>query len=194
MTIIAAIAINDGVLMACDTRADYNGTAIYKAEGKIGTLTTPRGEKVLIAASGNSAILPTLLRHLKIGDTPNPESVVGADEWANAVAEAATGVLADANPPLLNTADSDNAAAFDGTALLAWRQHLWILHTHGVIRPADDVAVIGCGSEIGLGSLHTSRQLGLDPRAGLELAVRLAATYNSGCGVDGRGPLVHTTL
>ena len=73
------------------------------------------------------------------------------------------------------------------------RRHLWMLTTHSVIRPYDDVASIGSGSEIALGSLHTALELGTGPRAAVELAVRLASTYDSGCGLDRRGPIVHTT-
>lgn len=193
MTVIAAVAATDHVVMACDTAADYGGTAIYKAEGKIGALFTPKSEKVLLAASGNSGILPTLLRNLKIGDTPDPTDIRAADEWASAIADAITGVLADSNPPMLTTSGTDHSANLDGAVLVAWRQHLWFVHTHGAIRPSSGVVCIGSGCDVALGSLHTSVRAGFEPEASVDLAVRLACSYADGCGVDDRGPLVQTT-
>jgi ATP-dependent protease HslVU (ClpYQ) peptidase subunit len=194
VTVIAAIATDDRVVMGSDTRADYGGTAVYKAEGKIGWLMTPQSETVLLAASGNAGMLPALLRNLKIGDTPDPADHRAADEWASAVSEAITGVLADANPPMLTTADGSNSANLDGTVLLAWRQHLWFIHTHGAIRPSAGVISIGSGSDVALGSLYTAVHARLEPEAAVDLAVRLACTYAGGCGIDERGPILHSTV
>ncbi|MBF6515539.1 hypothetical protein IU421_14800 [Nocardia cyriacigeorgica] len=72
MTIIAAMATDDQVYMACDTRTDYSGTGMYNDKGKIRALYTPDGEKILLAAAGNASILPTVLRAVKISDTPTP--------------------------------------------------------------------------------------------------------------------------
>lgn len=179
--------------MGCDTAADYSGTTIYKAEGKIATLVTGNGEIVLLGVSGNSAILPTLIRNLKIDDTPADRDPAAADAWASTVAEAVTGVLADAHPPLITTADSDNPSSMDGTALLAWQHHLWIVHTHGAIRPYSRLAAIGSGTDVAIGSLHASRYAGTGPTKAVDLAVRHACTYAAGCRIDERGPLLYTT-
>lgn len=190
MTIIAAMSDGDRVIMGCDTRADYCGTAIYMARGKIITLTTTTGERVLLGVSGNSAIIARLQHHLKIDFAPNAD---GPDRWAHRVAEAATTVLAEATPPLV-TPEDGSASSFDGTVLLAWRDRMWVLHVHGAMPLQDSVHTMGSGSEIGLGSLHTAQRLGMDPRKAVDLAVRLASTYNAGCGIDERGPMIHSTL
>lgn len=193
MTIIAAVATADRVVMGCDTAVDYSGPAVYKAAGKIGTLYTPKGEKVLLAASGSASILALILRNLKIADTPDPADPAAADAWADAIAEAVTDILASAAPPLLTTADTGGAAALDGTLAMAWRQHLWWLYTHTADRPHPAVLAIGSGTEVALGSLHTSTLLATFPEAAVDMAVRLACRHATGCGIDERGPLLHST-
>jgi ATP-dependent protease HslVU (ClpYQ) peptidase subunit len=193
MTIIAAIATADRVVMACDTATDYSGTAVYKAAGKIGSLHARQEEKVLLAASGSASILPLILRNLKISDTPDPADYAEADRWADIIAEAITEILASASPPLLTTADTGNASALDGTLVMAWRQHLWWIYTHTADRPHPGVLAIGSGTEVALGSLHTSIALGADPEDAVTQAVVLACRHATGCGIDERGPLIHTT-
>jgi ATP-dependent protease HslVU (ClpYQ) peptidase subunit len=193
MTVIAAIAVDDHVVMACDTAVDYSGTAIYRAHGKISTLRTPKGEKVLLAASGAADMLPLIMRNLKVADAPDAADPAAADAWADAVAEAITGITADANPPLLTTADSGTSAAINGTLILAWRQHLWWIYTHTADRVHPAVLAIGSGCEVALGSLHTSVALGAKAVDAVDMAVRLACRHASGCGVDDRGPMLHTT-
>ena len=192
MTIIAAIATPDRVVMGCDTRADYGGTAIHKADGKIGIFDLA-GERVLIGISGHGGILAVLQRRLKLPDFLDSSSNAGADEWANHLAEAATTVLAETNPPLLTVADADGSASFDGIGLLAWRQHVWVLQTHYALRPASGIAAIGCGTDLALGSLHTSKLSGTDPEQAVQIAVQLACVHISGCGIDERGPLTYAT-
>lgn len=194
MTIIAAVALDDRVVMACDTAVNYSGTAIYRAHGKIGTLHTPKGEKLLIAASGAAHMLPLIMRNLKVADTPDATNPAAADEWADTVAEAITDILASANPSLLTTADNGSASTVDGTLVMAWRQHLWWIYTHAADRPHPAILAIGSGTDVALGSLHTSIALGAKPEDAVDLAVRLACRHASGCGVDERGPIVHSTV
>lgn len=193
MTVIAAVATDDRVVMACDTAVDYSGTAIYRAHGKISTLHTPKGEKLLIAASGPAHMLPLIMRNLKIADTPDPADLAAADKWADAVAEAITDILASANPSLLTTADSGSASTVDGTLVMAWQQHLWWIYTHTADRPHPAILAIGSGTDVALGSLHTSIALGAKPEDAVDLAVRLACRHASSCGIDDRGPMLHTT-
>lgn len=194
MTVIAAVATDDRVVMACDTAANNDGTAVYKAEGKIAKLRTKQGATVLLAAAGNASLLPALLRRLEINETPGlGADNVEADSWAGGIAEAITTALAEANPSLLVAADTDSAAYLDGTLLMAWHRHLWIVHTHGVIRPYSGIAAIGSGTDVALGCLHTARSVDLAPEAAVSMAVHLACAYADGCRVDERGPLVHAT-
>lgn len=193
MTVIAAVATLDRVVMACDTRYDYSGTGLYGAS-KIRSLTAPNGDTILLAASGNASLLPVVLRSMKPDGTPDPSDTAGCDAWANAMAEAITGALADATPSLLTTGDSSDSASIDGTLVLAWRQHLWWVYSHAATRPHPGVLAIGSGTDVALGSLHTSIPLGIDPEKAVDLAVRLACRHADGCGIDERGPLSFTTV
>lgn len=193
MTVIAAIATDDHVVMACDTAVDYSGTALYRAHGKISTLSTANGEKMLLAASGSASMLPLIMRNLKVSETPDAADAKAADAWADCVAEAITGVLADASPSMLTTAEGGSSASIDGTLIMAWRQHLWWIYTHTADRVYPGILAIGSGCDVALGSLHTATQLGMQPADAVDLAVRLACRHASGCGIDERGPLLHTT-
>jgi ATP-dependent protease HslVU (ClpYQ) peptidase subunit len=182
--------------MGCDTAADHNGTTVYRADGKISIFEVGEAcERVLLGSAGNSAIRSVLGRHWKLGDVPQPNSAVAeADEWAAAAAEAITEVLANATPPLVMRQDQ-SADTLDGCLLLAWRQHLWIVHTHSALRPQSGIATIGSGCELALGSLHTVARSGLvHPEAAVSYAIELACTYDSGCAVDERGPIVYSTV
>lgn len=198
MTVIAAVATEDRVVMGCDTRTDYSGTGIHCGRGKIAVLRLPperlgqQGEPVLLAASGNAAILSVVARGLKL-DTPGASDAEAADKWASVVAEAITDLLASANPPLLSNGDANGAGSLDGTLVMAWRQHLWWVYSHTAVRPYPQVLAVGSGTEVALGSLHTSIALGASPRVAVDTAVRLACRIASGCGLDDRGPLIYST-
>lgn len=191
MTIIAAMAAEDHVVMGCDTAADYRGTAIYRADGKIAQWETAQGDRVLLGAAGNAAIVPILLRRLHIGDGPADDA--DAQTWASALAEKITGVLADAHPAVLTPAGADAAAGVDGMLLLAWRHRLWLVHTHEALPPYPGIAAVGSGTDLALGALHTASAVGVGAYTAVEMAVALACAFDSGCSIDGRGPLLYST-
>ncbi len=201
LTIIAAIARDGHVVMGSDTACDYSGTIIYKASGKIGRFTSSvRGtvsqqpETFLIGGAGNSAIVPVLQRNLSLKGTPPPAvTTEDADEWAGTVAAAVTDILHNTKPAL-TTSPSDSAATLDGVLLLAWRTHLWMLFTHAAIRSQEGVAAVGSGTDVALGAMHTALALGDTPRNAVARAVTLASTYADGCRIDGRGPILHSTM
>lgn len=197
MTIVAAIATEDRVIMGCDTAGELDGVKVYH-DSKISVLRTAQGDKVLLGAAGNGALRSAIMRKsndiakkVEIDGAPKP--LRDADAWAASMAGAITSVLADANPPLTTTPGDNYASSLDGVILLAWHNRLWIIATHTAIAPVDNIAAIGCGAPIALGSLHTATQLGADPSAAMDTAVRLAATYDSGCAIDSRGPIIHNT-
>lgn len=195
MTVIAAYATKDRVIMGCDTATDHAGTSLYSARGKIGvTLSTGTGDRILIGVAGNSAIGPTLDRCLEIEATPGPDCTLdSADLWANHVAQQITQILADANPPLIST-QNGSADTFDGNLLLAWNRHVWLVCAHAAIRPENGIAAIGSGRDLALGSLHTTDAYArFTPEYAVHRAVSVACTYDSGCGVDERGPILHST-
>lgn len=193
MTIIAAVATDSMVTMGCDTAADYDGTALYLADGKILTFTSATGDPVLIGVAGNAGILSIIRRNLTLPECPAAADHALADAWADQVACAITALLVEANPPLLMPADGGSPACIDGTLLLAWKQHLWRIETNSAFRLASDVTAIGSGTDIALGSLYTSRRFGVAADDAVHTAIRLACTYGDGCRVDGRGPLIFTT-
>jgi ATP-dependent protease HslVU (ClpYQ) peptidase subunit len=196
VTVIAAAATDDGVVMGCDSAANYSGTAVYMAGSKVSRLTS-RGGTVLLGVSGWAGMLPTIERRLTFdGDFALPtgggESFI--DGWAQNVAEQITGILADSSPSFIRTADTAGAAQIDGVLLMGWNRYLWIISTHSAVRPRNGVAAIGSGADIALGAIHTALDNGIDPTDAVRRAVELAALYDSGCGLDDRGPLIrHTT-
>lgn len=193
MTVIAAIAAGGRVVMGCDTATDSDGTAIYTTRGKIARFRTADDELVLIGAAGNAGILATLRHRLKIENSPRGRGRGRSDRWADELAESIAEILADVRPPLLSTRHEGGAATLDGTMLVGWRHCLWIIGTHTAMRPHTDIAAIGSGRDIALGSMHTSMSTGVERRLAVEEAVRWASMLDSGCGIDERGPLVYVT-
>lgn len=192
MTVVAAVAVAGRVTMGCDTATDHNGTTVYRSDGKVSRILVG-DEVVLVGSAGNSGIRSVLRRHWKLGGVPEPSVTdIEADTWADACAEAITDVLASTTPPLLLRQDH-NADTLDGCLLLAWRQHLWIIHTHSALRPQSGAAAIGSGGELALGSLLTAAHFDADPQVSMDYAIRTACTHDSGCGIDVRGPLIYTT-
>ncbi|MGS2805346.1 hypothetical protein [Nocardia sp. MW-W600-9] len=194
MTVIAAIATDDRVILGCDTRTSYGSTGIMTVGAKIDTLYAPNGDRVLIAASGDAALRTVAVRGLSVGGTPHPNNDAGADRWANTMAEAITDGAAAVTPPVLRPAGDHGAGSLDGSLLLAWRHHLWWIFAHTAVRPHPAIMAIGSGTEVALGSLHTSTKVGVDPVEAVALAVRLACRHADGCGIDERGPIIHSTV
>ncbi|MBF6301182.1 hypothetical protein IU459_27090 [Nocardia amamiensis] len=188
MTVVAAMVTGDHVVMGADNASDHSGTFVYN-QGKIARKQfSIYPEQLIIGASGNAAIVPTVTHNLTIESAPQPHADRDAvDSWAHQVAEAMTQILAEATPSVL---DGNN---IDGAILMAWRQHLWLVHAHNAIRPNNGIVAIGSGRDIALGSMHTSAANRADPVKAVDLAVRLAATYDSGCRLDESGPLIYTT-
>lgn len=178
--------------MGCDTAANHGGTVMYLEGGKIGQFLTEesvtRPYPVLIGAAGNGAVLPMLRRNLKLGAFRH----ANPDAWANAVAGQITELLASANPPLTVQEDEGNTA-IDGNLLLACDRGLWLIQTHAAARARPGVAAIGSGRDLALGSVYADLRHGVAARDAVECAVRLASTYDSGCGVDDRGPMIYST-
>lgn len=189
MTIIAAVATADRVIMGCDTAGELDGLKIYQ-DSKIATLHTRSGDCVLIGTAGNGAIRGVLTRQLELGDGPGEGS---PEEWAGSVAEAITTILVNADPPLTNPESEGNAGCLDGVILMAWRNRLWLITAHNATAPADRIAAIGCGAGIALGSLHATIRLGVEPEEAVEEAIRLACRYDGGCAIDDRGPIIRAT-
>lgn len=199
MTVVAAVARDGVVTMAADTAIDYHGTyllgfpkvrrlelgahrSILRADPGVGT--------ALLAASGDGAMLGALQRHLHIDDVPDRADITGVSEWADTVAAAATQILAEQTPPIIET--QSGRQGIDGALLLGWAGHLFYLFTHQAHRCADGVGVLGSGCDIAFGAVHTALRAGGQPRTAVLQAVMLACDHCGGCRVDDRGPLIGT--
>lgn len=194
MTVIAAVALDDRVVMGCDTGTDHDGTFVHTVRGKIGVLHAANGERVLIGSAGHASAGRILGRALTVEATPDdPSDTIAADRWAAAVAEAITGILADANPAL-TVSNPDHGGDIAASILLAWRQHVWLVFAHVAIRPSDRIIAIGSGRDLALGSLHTGADHFVGPEAAVRFAIGLACRLDRGCSVDERGPLVLSTV
>lgn len=192
MTIIAAVATPTHVVMGCDSRADFDGTALYLAAGKIATFAASNEDTVLLGFSGAGSILAVLSRNLSLPAIPDDDSTAAADAWASRVAEVVTETLATATPPVMCD-EGEGVTSIDGIGLLAWRQHLWLLQTHAAFRPSTVVHALGSGADLALGAMHVALETGFDAEKAVDRAVRLACDFITGCGVDDRGPLISTT-
>jgi ATP-dependent protease HslVU (ClpYQ) peptidase subunit len=193
VTVIAAIAKDGNVIMGCDTAATYGNTFVFKGEGKIVEVTAADGERVLVGAAGNAAIMSVVKRDLSIFSTPAADaSDEDADGWANATAQAITAILSECSPSLLSGGGED-ASSVDGMLMLAWRGHLWLVFTHSAIRPSNGIVAIGSGQDVALGAMNAAVTFGAEPIDAVHEAVSLASTFADGCGVDERGPLLYST-
>ncbi|MFD4457684.1 hypothetical protein [Nocardia sp. NPDC058480] len=185
-----AAAVDTEVIMGCDTAADHGGTVMFLEGGKIGQFTTSDdwSYPVLIGAAGNGAILAVLRRGLTLPAFHRKDP----DSWASEVARRITELLATASPPL-TIEEQDGVTAIDGNLLLACDRGLWLIQTHAAMRVRPGIAAVGSGRDLALGSVHADLRHGVTAKAAVESAVRLASTYDSGCGVDDRGPMVYST-
>lgn len=140
VTTIAAVVGTKRVHMAADSASHYSSLLVPCQ--KIRRMDVG-GEWVLVAGAGRAAIVPMVLAHLTIEALPKdrPDK---ADEWAQAVAEAITGVAME------NHLHEDNT--MDGFVLLAWRRHLWAV-THHLAERIDHYMAVGSGAEVAMGCL-----------------------------------------
>lgn len=175
MTVVAAIARDGRIVMAGDRQTNYQQQAVYGAR-KIRRHTAGSGE-VLIAASGSGAISNMVARHCKLDHAPDAQAtLVELQDWADVVGEAVTGVLAGAQPPLLD------GGQIPGALLLGVHGHLFYLFTHQAAYVSDGVAALGSGSEVALGAMHAALRHGDGPLDAVLLGVELGCTYMDGCG------------
>lgn len=193
MTVIAAIARDGNVIMGSDSVASCAGSFVYKGEGKIVEIVAAGGDRVLIAAAGNAAVPSVIKRHLKIDGVPAlDDSDEAADDWAAAIAQAITELLAGCTPSLI-VSSPDDADAIDGTIALAWRGHLWMMCTHTAIRPSNGILSIGSGMDVAVGAMNAALQFGAMPLDAVITAVKLACEFTDSCSTDHRGALIHHT-
>lgn len=72
-----------------------------------------------------------------------------------------------------------------GTFLVGYRGQLYMVHNdYQVARLKQPFAAVGCGEDLALGSLYTTREFDLSPRARIEIALEAAAEFSAGV----RGP------
>lgn len=187
MTVIAAVARDGRVVMAADTATNYVGTRI---DGAVKVRAVDLwGEQVLLAASGNGALLAVIARELPDSDDvashPPAEDVNGSDQkWADHVATAISEILAEQAPPLLE----DNS--IDGALLVGWRGRIFYVFTHMATFVSGGIAAMGSGTDMAIGVMCAALTRGASPDEAVRDAVMLACHHIEGCGIGDDGPLV----
>lgn len=142
MTVACALARDGHVWMAADSLTNVYDRPIVGGATKIRRLTTRAADgQVLIATSGDAALLPTITRHLTVESLPRAED---AQQWAEAIAEAISDIAHDHRIV--------NDSGTDGTVLLAATGHLWTMNDAAVAH-ADGVAAIGSGEGPAIGAI-----------------------------------------
>ncbi|MFE6305007.1 hypothetical protein [Nocardiopsis sp. NPDC057823] len=78
-------------------------------------------------------------------------------------------------------ARSDSGVEETGQFLVGVRDRLFIVDSdYQIGESADGYAAVGCGADLALGSLHTTRGMDLKPRRRLKLALAAAAHHSAG--------------
>lgn len=74
-----------------------------------------------------------------------------------------------------------SSVPFESMILLGYKNKLYsIFHDYSILE-FNDYYAIGSGSDFALGSLETSRNLGISPRKRIELALEAACKFSVGC-------------
>lgn len=78
-------------------------------------------------------------------------------------------------------ARDDSGVEETGTFLVGVKGRLFVIdEDYQVGEPADSYAAVGCGDDLALGSLHTTRHLNMTPRQRLRAALSAAAHHSTG--------------
>jgi hypothetical protein len=178
VTVIAAIATGDRVLMAADSRISQRTTRIGSTE-KIIRKTTPDGGEFLLAVAGRLSLLSIARHSLNVEAIPDQGSDEECDAWAYAVACALAELAVEAKPPVL-----DENGSVDGEALLACGSRLWLLDGQSATRIQGSYA-IGSGAPEARGALYVINRFNgtySDPASALAVAVGAACDLDLACG------------
>ena len=75
----------------------------------------------------------------------------------------------------------DKDADVGGTFLLGYNGHLYIVEEDFQVgRSLNGYDACGCGGKFALGSIHTTRSMGLDPKIRIKLALEAAVHHSAG--------------
>lgn len=199
MTVIIGIARAGAVHMAADRLVNYGDQATHGVR-KIRRVDL-NGRPGLLAAAGNGALLgvltvglPPALAEADVAPPTGGPFTLGTSapasgelaDWADRVAQVATGVLAETTPPLTAT-DHESATSIDGALLLGYAGQLFYLFTHQAAHVSDGVGTLGAGSEVALGAATVALRGGASRVEAADVAVRLACDYIPGCGLGPGG-------
>lgn len=146
MTVIAGYVDQEaGVVHLAADSAGVAGNGVVISKDKLYRLGVGlEGEQVVFGAAGFAALGPLVCRHVKSADAPDASD---ADVWAQAIAEAITGVAVD---HLLIDGDDDGRA--DMAILMAWRDRLWTVSHHLAI-PIPTYMAVGSGAAVAMGAM-----------------------------------------
>lgn len=175
-TVVAMVEPDRGVLMVADTTVSYGETLVPgsarkivrarvmskpgKADRKAGRRSEQVGE-FLIAGSG-AAAMAGVLTHLHVRGLPDPDDDAECDRWAQAVAEAATGLVKDMVPE-----QTDHGGGWAGSHLIGYAGRIWWTGHNAASRWPDSYGAIGSGSDFALAALDVCHVLAVERSADL---------------------------
>lgn len=186
-TCIAAIKVNNKIMIASDRRVTWNGDQYQ---------TMPRSKTrkrngILISATGDSYLCTLMVDQLEIPTAPTKPSLL--DKYIhNTLRNKILKLLT--SKQFINEHDAlDIGLGRSAEILVAVRGHLFqfIIQNMGDrnsrvgdVVEADEVNLpyaTGCGGLVALGSLITTDTLKYEPKKRLELALTVASQVMSGC-------------
>jgi ATP-dependent protease HslVU (ClpYQ) peptidase subunit len=191
LTVVAALADGQRVVMAADTASNYAGTQIQGAR-KIRRVEFPTGGGgMLVAGSGSGAIFAVLAGLDVEAMPPTGDSAAVWDAWAERVASTFTNRLTTMTPPLLRSTEG-GGQQIDGAFLLGAGGRLWYLFTHQAVPVPDGIAALGSGGDLALGVLNSTDLRAVPLQVPVVRAVEVACKYDPYCAVTADGPVVET--
>lgn len=175
MTVIAGYVDREaGVVHLAADSAGVAGNGVVISKAKLYTLEVGlEGDIAIFGVAGFAALGPLVCRHVKLADGPGDSD---ADVWAQATAEAMTGVAID---HLLIDGEDDGRA--DMAILLAWRDRLWTVSHHLAI-PITTYMAVGSGAAVAMGAMWALALSGTRPDVAARSAVAAAVEHFDGIG------------
>lgn len=172
MTCIVGVEYDGGVLIGGDSAATAGWRQTTRADEKVFT-----NGPYVIGLTGSPRAAQLLRYRLNVGapDTWDVDRFI-ATTFVDAVRNTLkVGGYAETT----NVTKEELASAF----LVGIQGRLYAIYgDYQFSRSTAGHQAVGCGDEIALGSLHTTAQLGMDPRTRAEYALEAAAAISAGCG------------
>lgn len=173
MTTVAGIARNGCVAIAADRTNNVYDRPIICGATKVRRKQTGDGHTVLVAVTGDGALMALVRDALHIEAVPAPQA--DTQQWADAVAQAITELA-------LERSIRNDDGRMDGTVMLGWNGTLWSLTHMQAIPHPDGIAGLGSGSDYAVGAMTAINSFipddDLDLHTVAYRAVQIACRYD----------------